>query len=67
MIPQDHALRQFFHDVVADCYGEHVSIKDREAPGVSGWAADPRSNHFLHNAPGPAGAPTLHRSMGRVA
>jgi hypothetical protein len=37
MIPQDHALRQFFHDVVADCYGEHVSIHDRE---VTTYVAD---------------------------
>jgi hypothetical protein len=30
MISQDHALRQFFHDVVAECYAEHVGIHDRE-------------------------------------
>jgi hypothetical protein len=37
IIPQDHALRQFFHDVVADCYGEYVSINDRE---VTTYVAD---------------------------
>jgi hypothetical protein len=30
MIPQDHALRQFFHEVVADCYNEFLGMKDRE-------------------------------------
>ena len=37
MIPQDHVLRQFFHDVVAECYREHVSIHDRE---VTSYIAD---------------------------
>src|ERR1700757_3655426 len=37
MISQDYALRQFFHDVVAECYGEHVGINDRE---VTTYIAD---------------------------
>jgi dTDP-4-dehydrorhamnose 3,5-epimerase len=61
----DPELKAVFDRVAA--MTELVSIKDREAPGVSEWAEDPRSNHFLHNAPGPASVPTLHRSMVRVA
>ncbi|HLH33760.1 MAG TPA: hypothetical protein VKX41_03745 [Alloacidobacterium sp.] len=37
MISQDHALRQFFHDVVAECYSEHAGIDDRE---VTSYVAD---------------------------
>jgi len=36
-IPQDHALRQFFHDVVTECYGEYLSMSDRE---VTTYVAD---------------------------
>ena len=61
----DPELKATFDRVAATT--ELVSIKDREAPGVSEWAEDSRSNHFLHNAPGLAATPTLHRSMGRVA
>lgn len=37
MISQDHELRQFFHNVVAECYCEHVGISDRE---VTSYIAD---------------------------
>jgi hypothetical protein len=37
MIPQNHELRQFFHDVVTDCYGEYLSMKDTE---VTTYVAD---------------------------
>lgn len=37
MISQDHALRQFFHNVVAECYDEHLGISDRE---VTTYIAD---------------------------
>jgi hypothetical protein len=37
MISQDHALRQFFHNVVAECYEEHAGINDRE---VTTYVAD---------------------------
>lgn len=37
MIPQDHALRQFFHEVVADCYSEYLKMSDSE---VTTYVAD---------------------------
>jgi hypothetical protein len=37
MIPEDHALRQFFHDVVADCYNEYLQMDDSE---ITSYVAD---------------------------
>ena len=61
----DPELKATFDRVAATT--ELVSIKDREAPGVSEWAEDPRSSNFLYTSPGAGSAHTLHRPMVRVA
>lgn len=58
MIPQDHALRQFFHDVVAECYSEHVGINDRE---VTTYIADLLTDFSISDRLYP-----IHDSEGRV-
>ena len=30
MVPQEHSLRQLFHDVVSDCYGSRLGMHDAE-------------------------------------
>ena len=37
MIPEEHALRQLFHQTVADCYAQHLGVHDRE---VTSYVAD---------------------------
>jgi hypothetical protein len=37
MIPEEHALRQLFHQTVSDCYCEHLGIRDSE---VTSYIAD---------------------------
>ncbi|GGG97699.1 hypothetical protein [Silvibacterium dinghuense] len=37
MIPEQHALRQLFHQVVSGCYSEHLGIHDLE---VTSYVAD---------------------------
>jgi hypothetical protein len=37
MIPEQHSLRQLFHEVVADCYSRHVGMDD---PEVTSYIAD---------------------------
>ncbi|HEX3437378.1 MAG TPA: hypothetical protein VHT24_11475 [Pseudacidobacterium sp.] len=37
MIPEDHALRQFFHEVVTGCYNEYLSMDDSE---ITTYVAD---------------------------
>jgi dTDP-4-dehydrorhamnose 3,5-epimerase len=61
----DPELRAIFQRVAAAT--PLVSPKDREAPGVSTWADDPRSDHFPYPSPSPGGAYTLHHSKFRVA
>ena len=58
MIPQDHALRQFFHDVVAECYSEHVGIDDRE---VTTYIADLLTDFSISDHLYP-----IHDSEGRL-
>lgn len=43
----DPALREIYRQVAATT--ELVSPKDREAPGLSAWARDPRSSHFTYD------------------
>jgi hypothetical protein len=37
MIPEEHALRQLFHQTVSECYAEHLGIHDVE---VTSYVAD---------------------------
>jgi hypothetical protein len=37
MIPEEHALRQLFHQTVSDCYSEHLGLRDTE---VTSYIAD---------------------------
>ena len=37
MIPEEHALRQLFHQTVSGCYAEHLGIHDAE---VTSYVAD---------------------------
>ncbi len=37
MIPQEHSLRQLFHDVVSDCYESRLGMRDAE---ISTYVAD---------------------------
>jgi hypothetical protein len=37
MIPEEHALRQLFHQTVSDCYSEHLGLHDAE---VTTYIAD---------------------------
>jgi hypothetical protein len=37
MIPEEHALRQLFHQTVSDCYSEHLGLRDSE---VTSYIAD---------------------------
>lgn len=37
MIPEEHALRQLFHQTVSDCYAEHLGFHDTE---VTSYIAD---------------------------
>ena len=37
MIPEEHALRQLFHQTVSDCYSEHLGLHDTE---VTSYIAD---------------------------
>jgi hypothetical protein len=37
MVPQEHALRQFFHEVVSDCYPTYTGLSD---PEVTTYVAD---------------------------
>jgi hypothetical protein len=37
MVPESHSLRHLFHQLVEDCYAEHVGIRDAE---VSSYVAD---------------------------
>jgi hypothetical protein len=37
MVPEDHALRQFFHEVVNDCYQEYLQLEDSE---ITSYVAD---------------------------
>jgi hypothetical protein len=37
MIPEEHALRQLFHQTVSGCYSEHLGLRDAE---VTSYIAD---------------------------
>ncbi|MBX6359092.1 MAG: hypothetical protein IRZ03_03320 [Acidobacterium ailaaui] len=37
MVPEDHALRQFFHEVVGECYSEYLRMEDNE---IAAYVAD---------------------------
>jgi len=37
MVPESHSLRHLFHQLVEECYAEHVGIRDAE---VSSYVAD---------------------------
>ena len=37
MIPEEHALRQLFHETVSGCYAQHLGVRDAE---VTSYIAD---------------------------
>jgi dTDP-4-dehydrorhamnose 3,5-epimerase len=61
----DGGLKAFF-DAIAPTT-TLISPKDREAPCLSEWAADPRSSHFTYSASRPDGVFPLEAHKARVA